>query len=200
MVLLFFILGIIILTIGILLFSRTTIKIEKINKENNKKSFYFKISLCKYEKTIFTINISKEKLIKSMINNVIKVDKEKIEGEKIYYEDIKREFKKANIKLEKLDLIICIGVEDAVITAYIVSILYIIISNIIPHVYNSKNSLNEYKYNVIPVYNKNFSKLSLNCIISIKLVHIIYIIFLIWKGSKKNERTSNRKSYEYSYE
>ena len=61
-----------------------------------------------------------------------------------------------------------------------------------------------YIYNIKPLYyNKNLYKINLNCIIEIKMVHIINIIFiLIKKGRKKNEQstTSNRKPYAYSYE
>ena len=61
-----------------------------------------------------------------------------------------------------------------------------------------------YIYNIKPIYNnKNLYKINLNCIIEIKMVHIINIIYmLLKKGRKKNEcsTTSNRKPYAYSYE
>ena len=61
----------------------------------------------------------------------------------------------------------------------------------------------EYYYKIEPVYNTNIINLRLNCIINVKMVHIINIIyiFLNKKGrSDKYERTSNRRSYDYSNE
>lgn len=200
MVLFFLILGIIILVVGVLLFSKIIINIEKIDNKTKKEEYIIKISFNKFGINIFKIYLTKQKLNNSIKKNLANLNKNKIKLDKKEYINIKKELKKSNIKLEKLDLNIAVGLEDCVITAYLVGIIYIIISNIIPHIYNDKKSLEEYKYKIIPIYNKNFSKFSLNCIISVKLVHIIYIIFLIWKGSKKNERTPNRKSYEYSYE
>lgn len=203
MVLFFLILGIIILILSILIFSKIMIGIEKIDNINLKKQtkdFLLRISIYKYGFKIFKIDIKNTKIIELITKSIIKAKENKIKIPKKYSKKIKLSLKKANIKLEKLNLNIVIGTEDCILTAYLVGIISIIISNIIPHVCNYQNNLEEYNYNIIPVYNKNFSKLSLNCIISVKLVHIIYIIFLIWKGSRKDERSPNRKSYEYSYE
>lgn len=54
----------------------------------------------------------------------------------------------------------------------------------------------------MPMYRfGNSINLSLNCIINVKMVHIIYVIYiLLKKGMIKNERTSNRGAYDYSYE
>lgn len=61
-----------------------------------------------------------------------------------------------------------------------------------------------YKYQITPIFqNKNLYKINLNCIIQLKMVHIINVIYIFSKKgrSDKNERTaSNRKSYGYSYE
>ena len=86
------------------------------------------------------------------------------------------------------------------LTAYIIGGISIIISNIIPHIINVRD-ISKYYYKLNPLYiNRNIYKINLNCIIDAKLVHIIYAIYLIRKGDDINERTSNRKSYEYSYE
>ncbi len=57
---------------------------------------------------------------------------------------------------------------------------------------------------MLPIYeDKNRIKLILNCIIQVKLVHIISIIYYVVKKRKekrKYERASNRRSYDYSYE
>ena len=56
-----------------------------------------------------------------------------------------------------------------------------------------------------PVYqNQNLVNLSVSGIFEVKLRHIINIIYILnrkeKKGVKKYERTSNRGSYDYSYE
>lgn len=61
---------------------------------------------------------------------------------------------------------------------------------------------NKTEFRIIPLYNfGNSIKFNLNCIISVKIVHIIYVIYILLKTRRrKNERTSNRRSYDYSYE
>lgn len=97
------------------------------------------------------------------------------------------------VELKKLDLLIQIGIEDAAITAITVGIISAILGNLI------KKS----KYEVIPIFqNKNLFKLKLNCIIRLHLIHYIYkqIVKFFRKRVDKNERTSNRKSYDDCYE
>lgn len=86
---------------------------------------------------------------------------------------------------------------SAIITA-LASIIGIGLARII-EIYNKE----KYSYEIYPIYqNKNLIKLDLNCIIKVKMVHIISIIYLIVKKRRveKSERTSNRMSYDYSYE
>ena len=58
-------------------------------------------------------------------------------------------------------------------------------------------------YDIKPIYkDKNLYEISLNCIIEVKMVHIINMIYKIVKKrrSDKNERTSNRRAYDNSDE
>jgi hypothetical protein len=104
------------------------------------------------------------------------------------------------IKIEYLNLEIKIGVEDTVLTSYVVAIISSVISIILPYCAENKDA-KKYKYAVEPVYNKNTFNLYLDSIVSIKIVHIIYVIYnLIRKGRDKNESTSNRRSYAYGHE
>ena len=61
-----------------------------------------------------------------------------------------------------------------------------------------------YNYTIEPIYqNKNIYKIQFNCIIQVKMVHIINVIYIFLKKGRSdlNERTtSNRRSYGYSYE
>jgi hypothetical protein len=107
-------------------------------------------------------------------------------------------FKK--IKIEYLNLSIKIGVEDAVLTSYIVAVISSVISIILPY-FVENNDNEKYKYVIEPIYNKSTFQMYLNSIVSIKIVHIIYVIYnLTKKGRDKNESTSNRRSYAYSHE
>ena len=148
----------------------------------------------------------------------VKLDKEK--AEKLYSKiklenldlkklekDFKWEylkiFKKLNIQVPYLNLKANLGLESPISTAFLVSSLSAIISIWLPHV-AVKLKKENYKYIIEPVYkNRNLYKIEFNCIIQVKMVHIINVIYLfVKKGrSDENERTaSNRRSYGYSYE
>jgi len=192
--------------------------IENVNKKNNNRNFLITVSLKIFNMHWIKIKIDKDKLANEYIKEKLKVEEKNINVNKemrnIFNicknnKSIKNELKKMKLRLEELNLKIDIGIEDCVLTSYAVGIISILISNLLPHIIqkNIKNSeiINRYKYQIAPIYmNKNLYKINLNCIIGAKLVHIIYIIFLIKKEEKrrsdKNERASNRKSYEYSYE
>lgn len=192
--------------------------VQNINKEKNNKNFFIVVSFVILNLTWLKIKIHKNLIAKEYVKGKLKVEENNIkmgkEAEKVAKifldnKKIRDEFKKISIVLEKLDLNINVGLEDCIITSYLVGIIAVVISNILPHVVAKKLKKAEiserYKYEIVPIYeNKNLYKINLNCIITAKMVHIIYIIFLIKKEKKrrsdKNERTSNRKPYEYSYE
>lgn len=104
------------------------------------------------------------------------------------------------IKIESLKLEINIGIEDVIYTSYTVAIIASILSIILPHLVK-KEDIQNIRYEINPIYNTLTFNLNLDSIISIKIVHIIYVIYnLVKKGRDKNERTSNRRSYAYSHE
>ena len=117
-------------------------------------------------------------------------------------EQLKTVIKRLKIKLSKINLNIDIDTKNVLVTTGIVTLTSIIISNILSR-FVKVNKKNYYKYKIIPSYkNKNILKIDFNCIINVKMVHIIYIIYILLKKRRdgKNERTSNRRSYDYSYE
>lgn len=135
----------------------------------------------------------------------------KMQLEKLDFKKFRKDFKvkdlkelpKLQPKISYLNLDANLGVISPVTTSFLVATIASIISIALP--YLAKNLKKErYIYNIKPLYyNKNLYKINLNCIIEIKMVHIINIIFiLIKKGRKKNEQstTSDRKPYAYSYE
>ena len=92
------------------------------------------------------------------------------------------------------------GTQNAAFTAMIVSFINIITSILVS---NNKNKKINYFLKIDPIYqNQNIVNLQFNCIISLKIVNIINIIYILKKKGRvdKNERTSNRRSYAYSYE
>ena len=135
----------------------------------------------------------------------------KMQLEKLDFKKFRKDFKvkdlkelpKLQPKISYLNLDANLGVISPVTTSFLVATISSIISIALPYLATSLKK-ERYIYNIKPhYYNKNLYKINLNCIIEIKMVHIINIIFiLIKKGRKKNEQstTSNRKPYAYSYE
>lgn len=108
--------------------------------------------------------------------------------------------KNLKLKIESLKLEINIGIEDAIYTSYAVAIIASILSILLPHLVK-KQDIEKVEYEINPIYNTLLFNLKLNSIISLKIVHIIYVIYnLVKKGRDKNERTSNRRPYAYSHE
>ena len=178
MVFLFFI-SVFIIFICILTFSK--IRIEIINFKFTSMS----------EKKLKRLNLQQEaKIIKTrIIENKSKIDK------KIF-----KVMKKIKINIKKINLSINIGTENASLTALLVAI----ISSITGIVFR-KSIIDSKKqsFRIVPVYiNKNLINIAVSGIFEIKMIHIINIIYVLNKkeGVKKNERTSNRRTYDYSYE
>jgi len=183
------------LTILFILITNSTVRIEinekLIDSYEKLKNLKYRISLELFNKiNVISFKITKDKII-GKDNKIIKggyIDLKKI---------LKYIFNKEKIKIEKLKLDLKLGTEDAALTSYIVVIISTIISTLIAKKVD-KFSYNKYKYGIIPLYeNKNIIKLSINCIISIKLVHIIYMIYVLKrKDDEKYGRTSNRRTYD----
>ena len=129
------------------------------------------------DKKLKRLNLQQEaKIIKTrIIENKSKIDK------KIF-----KVMKKIKINIKKINLSINIGTENASLTALLVAI----ISSITGIVFRKS------------IINKNLINIAVSGIFEIKMIHIINIMYVLnkKKGVKKNERTSNRRTYDYSYE
>lgn len=102
-----------------------------------------------------------------------------------------------DINLKQINLKIVAGLIDTMLTTFVIPIVSIAISLLISKT-AKKYKKEKYKYIIMPDYNADFTiKIQLNCIINIKLAHIMKVIYmLLKKGSEKNdERTSNRRTY-----
>lgn len=176
-----------ILTILLLL---STIKIEILSlelsniKEIIDQNYLIKISLNMFNKIKWiTIKLDNKK---------IKKVSSKINMKKLNFSNIKGNLRDINFKIlkrikpniEKLNLKIDVGVEDIIITSSLVFIITLIISNVLPHIV-SKYNKNAIKYIIMPIYNKNIYYIKLDSIFSIKMVHIISIIYIYFKERKK---------------
>lgn len=230
MLVLFEFLLVIFLIIFILLTLRIKIEINKLffstdksnkskfeNEENHKNfnsEYIFKIKIYILELIpIFVLNIDKKKINKFLANEEKRNKYKKKILNKIKNEDKKRKMNNYNIKdeikiinenlkfkIKNIDLNINLGTTNIIITSYLIFILSFIFSYII---FIKNRYIKIKKYFINPIYEeKNIFNININCIFEIKLIHIIITICIIKKKRRdeENERTSNRKHYDYSYE
>ena len=184
-----------------LLFSNFKINLInlEINTKNKKKIKYklnFEIYLFYFMKIVifscnennikfFTRKLQYKKIIQRLkINN--KLNKQI----KNYFE-----FKDIIVNLEKINFDCKVGIGNSIITGYIVTLLSIAISFFINKAAIKINS-KLHKFKILPIYLDDLIlQLNLEGIISIKMIHILYVIIKQKIRRKKNERTSNRRSY-----
>ena len=209
MVLVFILCAIVILiTLFICLLFLSVLKIEFWNIavgniKNFPKDYKIKISLNLFGKIKWIgISINQEKLQQALERvKWNKFDIKKMEQD-FRIEDLKQ-IKELHPAISYLNLKAKIGLEDAVITSYLVGVISIFISLLLPHLVQ-KYEKNKYHYEIVPLYfGKNVYEIEFDGIIEIKMVHIINIryYFLKKRREKKYEqRASNRRSYGYSYE
>ena len=161
-------------------------------------NFCIKVRLYIFNKLKFLeIKLDNKKLKK--IYNKQKV--EKIDTKKVMRNLPKSNKEKLNllkkINLQKLDLNLEIGTVDIMLTTLIIPVLSSFLSCLL-----IKAGNRNCKYRIMPIYVEDFMyKIDLNCIFSLKMIHIINIMWLILrKRDDKNGRTSNRRFNAYSYE
>lgn len=181
------------LIVLILAMSSIKIKFKNINvinlKLNDNYKIFFEIYFLNKIK-IFSIKINKERIKNiSFKERINKISKSNIKFE----ENTLKEIFKIKPRIEKLYLKANIGYEDASILPNIIAIIDSSLSIILSLFSDKKKNI---RYIITPKFNTNTIDIFFESIISIKIVHIIYVILiLVKKGSKKNERTSNRRSY-----
>ncbi len=135
------------------------------------------------------INLNNEKF-KNKIQSQIKQEKFNINAINF--------FKNNNYILEKMNLKIIVGTEDAAITAIGVGIIASLISIFF---HNKIFDINKQKYEVLPIYeNKSMLKIEFDGIFTFKIANIIGMAKYLKRRVDKNDRTSNRRAYAYSNE
>ena len=206
----------IILIISIFLILIITVKVEvkiqnikynseKVKGERLDNNYQIIIKILTLEKIpIFRLKINKSKIekinAKTHLKQKIKKEIQKqdiakaIEMEKKY--DLKKlipeVYKNIKLETENINLKIDIGTENVVLTSFIIPIISTILAFTVKR-----------NFEVQPIYqNKNIIKFELNGIFSVKMIHIIDTICILKKKRRvyKNERTSNRRTYDNCYE
>ena len=205
MELVFFLIGLFCLIIILFCHTATVvIEIEKllIDTVSKQKKCTIHVDIHVFGKRILHYTI-KEKNIESFIQQhkqdfVLNKLKEQIsQGSQ---EKIKKKFQKLHFQFQELNFKLRIGLDDCALTASLVGVTSAILSMMMAYLVNRRICLQNFHYQIFPEFQQKRINLDFHCIICIRLVHIIGIIFLIRKGRKKYERASNRKFDEYSYE
>ena len=194
----------------VLIFSKIKIEIENFKFISSlpryvNEDYIIIFKLCILKKIpIIKIKITDEKIRKLKLKEKLeKVDIQKLEKE-INIKQIYEALKKSKFVIKKFNLKVEIGTENASFTAFIIPVVSTLVSFML------KNRIEDYKsqrFDIKPLFlNQNMANIEFSGIFEIKMIHIINIIYILnskkgkRKGEDKNERTSNRRSYAYSYE
>lgn len=189
----------------LLLLSNIEIEVNKLwfdtsdNSNKKIKNYLIYIRLKLLGKiTWLKIRIDDKKIIKIKKSKFLKneVMKEKIlKNEKVIFN--LNNIKELNIRIKQLNLKMEISALDNIITSFTVATISAIISIILARNIK-KYEADKYKYLITPIYKeKPILKIKLNCIIDLKIVHIMNVIYILVKkrSGKYDERTSNRRAY-----
>ena len=208
-----------ILAILVIAFVTTRIKIKidnfefnsqkNINCNNSHINSNYKIETVFYIFNflpIFKTNITDEKVKKMSesqnVKNMLNKQKTRLfeDENKIDLKDL-RKLKNLKIDSQKFDLRLLIGTEDAALTAFIIPVISSTVAIVLRKKFEKFNE-NHY-FEISPIFiDKNLVNIKFSGIFQVKMIHIINTICVINKKRKGdiNERTSNRRSYDYSYE
>ena len=192
-VLLFFCLFIVILILIVILFSHVKVNVKSfqfLKGETDLLKFNISVGIYLFNKfKILWVNFDKAKIKKMNFRNKIKVQK--------FDQEIIKLTKNLGLKIEKINLDLRFDTNSIFITTYLVVIISTVLSIIFSKIAKKQHDC---KYNIIPIYrNTNSIDINLNGIISVKLVHIISMLYILVKKGRndKNERMSNRRAYGY---
>ncbi len=163
---------------------------KTMKKQINKKYEIIISLLLKNKIKWFSICFNNEKLKKIYQKmHLEKIDIKELE-KNLKISDIK-EILKINPNITKLNLNIDIGLENVILTSYLIPILCTIISIILSKSVESKD-YNKIKYSIKPQYNKgNIYHMNLSTEINIKIRKIIQALISINKNRKKAKDENN---------
>ena len=204
-----FILLILCILLLIIVFSKIRIDVKKFeycsaNKKHINPNYYLQLSCIILNKIpIIKIKLNKHTVKKLKLKDkFVDIDVKMWEERKKIDKETISIIKKIDFAIRKLKLKIDIGTENSAITSLLIPIVSTVISFLLR---NKMKTKEEQTYIVQPIYNnQNYLNITISGIFEIKMNHIINVVYLLSrkkkKGVKKYERTSNRRSYDYSYE
>ena len=134
----------------------------------------------------------KNKQIKEKVNREIKNDLKLI----IKNKKLRKELKDIKPQLKRFKANIQISTKDYIITSYLVAIISIVISNIVPHLVNEKQKrktkeiIKNINYKINPIYiNQNYYDIRLSMIIYVSIFKILKFLIALVKISRKISKT-----------
>lgn len=204
MILVFIILGIIIfvcLLVFFLLLSTIKVELKKLHITNIEKKlqvdFVLQIAISVLNKfKLINITIDNDKIEKLLKSG--KINLERLKDNKTFNKDNIKSLKYLNSHIEYLNIEGYFATFNTVLTSSIYAILHAIIPILISSKMKGKYRNNIKFLNI----NQNVINININCIISIKMVNIINVIYDLKKkgGKEKYGKSSNRRAYAYSNE
>ena len=204
-----FILLILCILLLIIVFSKIRIDVKKFeycsaNKKHINPNYYLQLSWIILNKIpIIKIKLNKHTVKKLKLKDkFVDIDVKMWEERKKIDKETISIIKKIDFAIRKLKLKIDIGTANSAVTSLLVPIISTLISFLLR---NKMKTKEEQTYIVQPIYkDQNYLNITISGIFDIKMNHIINVIYLLYRkekrGVKKYERTSNRGSYDYSYE
>lgn len=173
--------------------------ISTLRKKENiiNKNYEITFALAIFNKwKIIKLKIKKDKLKQIRKSKIIQGLDIKYLKNKKAPNGIKDIIKELEIEIEKLELYVEIGIEDAALTAISVGIVSTIIGILLKDKITTKD-----RFEIKPIYmQKNLINLKLNCIFTIDLMHYIYKNILKERRKRNERKSSNRRTYAYSNE
>ena len=102
------------------------------------------------------------------------------------------------LKIEKLEFETTIGTTNPFVSAMLYGLVWNIVGTITGYLFMYKN-IEKLDIDILPIFEENRLDIKFDCIIKIKIVHIINTLIKsikLYKGGVKNVRTSNRRINE----
>jgi len=96
--------------------------------------------------------------------------------------------KNLNMKVSELAVDMQVGTENAATTAYVTATIASVIALLLTLKVEKENAKN-FRHKITPVYmNQNFIKIQFNCTVKIKMIHIMNIVYALWKQSNYHNK------------
>lgn len=206
MILVFCIVGILVLLVTLILISKLELKINRldisnIDKHKNNEKLSLQISLLIGKFKWFRITINKDKLARIYVKikekeatmDLNKVKKDIEQDFKIIFEDaeLRKLIFSTKLSLEKFNANIALGSRDFLLTSYLVAVVSIVISNILPHIISPKKDVARIiHYRIVPIYKEeDIYNIHLSLTINTKILHLLNIIIKTYKITKLKKCT-----------